>query len=579
MKRKIVFAALFTLVLSGCTIDRSVTNVELVNDRLYSFILKDEEVISFNQANTTEISYYVVQNEPLNPYFSLKDYFSLYEPIKNSYYTFDVSKSGYNTIVKVTDLRDQALFAAQINTLYKEFYVSGDFSEALKNAKDYSRSSLQLRARTEYKIEKNPSDVIGMNYHKAGYKSFTRDGVDYFPLSLLESAIGPNAGVRHLFNYKRLIQFDDAEQLSKQKYIVDGVETTAYEEMSSYIKNIMITMPKYLINDRKSAFDFIIENLYGLKYTRNINSMVDYLSNQSFYSDFYSSDSWTRREAYNKVFALLDDGHTSTRDTAEYPWYENTSTIPYGSHVLNLYNTRETLSKMRNLTPGKPYYSSDEQLAFVSFDSFTFAENAYDEDGTMKDLADYNSEAFDSYFYLAEMLRQIKEKGTVKDVVIDISQNGGGIVGVLFKILPLLSKDNYASFYIKSTAMDMVQKYMLACDSTGEGLFDKNDCYGNDFNFYLLTSGFTFSCANAFAFFAKKNGIAKIIGERSGGGECTVAENYLPSGEHFYHSGHNHIGWYENSSFEGDEPGVEVDIAVEYENYYNVDALKRIINQ
>ena len=63
----------------------------------------------------------------------------------------------------------------------------------------------------------------------------------------------------------------------------------------------------------------------------------------------------------------------------------------------------------------------------------------------------------------------------------------------------------------------------------------------------------------------------------SGGGECTVGENYLPSGEHFSHSSHMHIGWYEDSKFIGDEEGAPLDIEISTDKFYNLDTLQQLI--
>ena len=108
-------------------------------------------------------------------------------------------------------------------------------------------------------------------------------------------------------------------------------------------------------------------------------------------------------------------------------------------------------------------------------------------------------------------------------------------------------------------AVDIKANLVLMAKNGVDGVYDKEDVYGDDFNLYILTSPYSFSCGNAFPFFAKKCGLAKTIGVKSGGGECAVYEAHLPSGERFYHSSNLHIGWYDEltKNFEGDEPGVD----------------------
>ena len=95
-----------------------------------------------------------------------------------------------------------------------------------------------------------------------------------------------------------------------------------------------------------------------------------------------------------------------------------------------------------------------------------------------------------------------------------------------------------------------------------------------------MTSDYSFSAANAFACTASYMGIAKTIGQISGGGECAVAIHYLPNGECLYHSSHLHLGYYQksNSKFVGFESGVNPDIAISnYSDMYNIEYLNNAI--
>lgn len=579
MKKQIFVALLIALPLSACSIINSNIETELVESNLYSLMQADiETTYDFSSQTNKPISYRVIEDEPLCPYMTLKMYLSMIEGLKKDNYNFELTSFASSQIFTVKS-GSQTSFVTQIDSSSKTIIRNGDFSDAFITAPDYSKSSLSLGLRTDGEMVKPSKNVMTIDYKKVGFKSINVSNETYFPLSLLENIFAPATGIRHIFNYKRIIQFSDNAQLSKQKYLIDNVITTSNAEMKSYIQGHLMTIPNYLLADRLHSFQFIMEYEYGLKSTRNITSMIEYLERQSFYKDFLSGDLQTRFEAYCKTFALLDDGHTSMRDNDDFPYKGKNTVSPYGPKVTGLYQTVARLSKQRTLTPGQAYYSNDNKLAFFTFDSFTFCRNAYEEDGVTlkKTLSDYNSPDFDTFFYFIKILKEIKEKGTVKDVIIDITTNGGGTLGILFKLLPLISKDNNALFYMRSDVVDGVQKYKLSCDSDQDGLFSYFDSFGSDFNFYILTSSFSFSCGNAFPFIAQKNKIAKIIGITSGGGECTVAESYLPSGEHFLHSSPNHLGWYEGEKFIGDEDGAPVDIEIPESDFYNIEKLQQII--
>lgn len=580
MKKSLILITSFmSISLCGCfnkgTVPAEKVNLKTVNDVLCS--LQEDGV-----KNTQQISYEVVEEEELLPYFTLEGYFDLLNDYVKDGWTITTGKSVGGFLVTVSDPENNPYYVANISTAGRYFQGSGDMSYAFTTEKDLDKSSMYAQYRGGGNLMGDITNLKKFYYTDLDFTIYSKDGETYFPLSLLEINFASMTSVHHLYNYKRLVQYTDAKQLDTDKYLVDGQSISAYEEMNKYVQDVMKdVMPLYLRKDRQASFLFIMENLYGLKQTRNISSMKEYFEKQAFFADFLSENSEKRREAYCKTFELLDDGHTAIRDSETYPWYKGTINSN-GPKIVNMINLSKTLTPARieaGLTPGQVYYSTDGKLAFFTFDSFTFTYDAYEEDGTTlkTSLSDYNSEDFDSYFYIARLLKEIKEKGGVEDVVIDISTNGGGTIGVLVKILALMSNDNMGTIYAYSDVMHAAQSMYCSVDSNGDGEYDLKDCYGSDFAFHLLTSSFSFSCANLFPFAAKYDGIASIIGERSGGGECAIQEAYLPSGEHFYHSSNMHIGWYAGS-FIGDEGGTPVDIPVEYADFYNLDRLQTIIN-
>lgn len=579
-KSVLVITTFLSLSLCSCvrlknTTETAVIKSQTVNDILCSI---QEDGVKTSQ----QISYEVIEGEELLPYFTLESYFALLDDFVNPGWNISIGKAvGYH-YVTVTDSDNNAYYSVSISTSAKTFQSSGDMSMAFTTYKDLEQSSLYLQYRGGSVKLGDVKNIKKFSYQDLDFLTFNKGGKTYFPLSLLDINFSSQTSVHHLYNYKRLVQYTEAEQLDKDKYLVDGQPVSAYEEMNAYVQDVMKDiMPMYLRKDRQAAFLYIMENLYGLKQTRNISSMKEYFEKQSFFADFLSENSEKRREAYCRVFQLLDDGHTMNKDSETYPWYKgNIGSL--GPKLLNMVNIYQTLAPQRvdaGLTPGSVYYSTDEKLAFFTFDSFTFVENAYEEDGqTLKEgLSNYNSEDFDTYFYFVRLLNEIKAKGGVEDVVIDISTNGGGTLGILIKLLALLSKNNIGRAYVYLDNYNVAQNMYCAVDSNDDGEYDTNDCFGSDFKFHILTSPYSFSCGNLFPFAAKYDNIATIIGVKSGGGECAVEEAYLPSGEHFYHSSNIHIGWF-NGSFIGDEGGTPVDIDVDYADFYNLDKLQTIVN-
>ena len=574
-KKVFALAAIVTIPLCGCFNNSKSGEIKsLAVDGVLCSIKED------GVKTSQQISYRVVEGEELLPYFTLESYFGLLDDYLKPGWKVNIEKTLGIYTVSVNAPNNEAYYIVNISPNAKTFQGSGDMSYAFTTEKDLSKSSLYLPYNGNSVLMGDVRNIKKFSYADLDFRVFNVEGKTYFPLSLLDINFSPMTSIHHMHNYQRLVQYLENKQLETEKYLVDGNYVTAYGEMNDYIDNVMKgIMPLYLRKDRKAAFLYIMENLYGLKQTRNISSMREYLEKQAFFADFLDESGEKRREAFCNVFKLLDDGHTNTRDLQSYPWYKGTINS-YGPKLINMIDTNRALTASRleaGLNPGEIYYSSDKKMAFFTFDSFTFVYDAFKEGDTMKEgLSDYHSVDYDSYFYIARLLKEIKAKGGVEDVIIDISTNGGGTVGVLVKILALLSEENRGTAYFYSDVLHATQSMYCSVDSNNDGVYNREDVFGCDFNFHILTSSFSFSCGNLFPFAAKYDGFASIIGQRSGGGECSVAEAYLPSGEHFSHSSNLHLGWY-TGAFLGDEGGTPVDKEINYEDFFNLDKLQTII--
>ena len=146
----------------------------------------------------------------------------------------------------------------------------------------------------------------------------------------------------------------------------------------------------------------------------------------------------------------------------------------------------------------------------------------------------------------------------------------------MMKLLSLIASENLSCIsYLEGTTKQAVEVYTKV-DINDDGAYTNEDVFGDDFNFYILTSDCSFSCGNAFPCFAKTNHSAKIIGQKSGGGECAVAIHFLPNSQYVYHSSNLHLGYYndENRTFTGFESGAEVDIEIEnLDEFYDIELL------
>lgn len=223
-------------------------------------------------------------------------------------------------------------------------------------------------------------------------------------------------------------------------------------------------------------------------------------------------------------------------------------------------------------------YSDSGKTALIIFNSFSFGKDAevFNTDNSLK----ADAHLYDTYLKIVRDLKAIKSKNTVENVILDISLNGGGTLGVMMKLLALISKDNNAITHFYDDSAKYLYMYDIAIDSNFDNNYEVNDAFGNDFNFYIATSAASFSAANAYAFYADISDSATIIGRKSGGGECAVSIHYLPNSQYIYHSSNLHIGFYDETegNFWGDEAGVVPEIYFDdYNTYGDPNAIETLI--
>ena len=598
MKNKaLVIAVLPVLLLSSCDffLFRSSAAKEVAVYNLDLLKSDDEDV---SHALQTTIKARFVSGRGYVPYLTLKQYASLYKPHLADDASSEVSKNG--TSLSWTVYRGGELyFVSQISTINQEVLIGGSLEAAFKdddNPMDTEALMYGMHSETYgYRLD-GASNYATYSFDNIKLDYFSFGGEYYFPLSFLDITYSYDSGVYFYYNYHSIYSSHDSDAFSEVNFNKDGIRHSVDSEMEE--TRVDLFMPKYLKEYNANMFFYLMNNFYGFKdyitdFSRSMlnprPSMAQFLKNHNLYSDLFSDNPSTRAQAYSDALSYLDDNHTAIV-SANQTWGEESFTrFKYASGCQARSLLRQRLNEGRDNTyqslnkkPGEDViYSSDGRTAMYMFDSFYFgtSEEVFNDDGTVN----YESAVkVDTYFNLIDTFQKIKEHGGVENVVLDIATNGGGVLGTMMKILSLISKDdgNIISYLDEPTKQ--VAQAITNIDINGDDLCDRDDCFGDDFDFYILTSDCSFSCANAFPCFAKTNKSAKIIGQKSGGGECAVAVHFLPNSQYVYHSSNLHLGYYDEDerTFTGFESGAEPDIYLEETtNWFDVDYLNASILQ
>ena len=170
---------------------------------------------------------------------------------------------------------------------------------------------------------------------------------------------------------------------------------------------------------------------------------------------------------------------------------------------------------------GVTYYKKGNTAVCV-FDSFNSRnekawKDYYEGKGLMPTVD--NTQGDDMVIFL-DALKKADADPEVKNLIIDISANGGGSADIVMAMTSLIMDKSYISQDNALTGQRAIVEYEV--DRNFDGVFDEKDKDVHyDLNFAVLTSGMSFSCGNLFPSILKDNGIP-VMGETSGGGACAI---------------------------------------------------------
>ena len=194
----------------------------------------------------------------------------------------------------------------------------------------------------------------------------------------------------------------------------------------------------------------------------------------------------------------------------------------------------------------------------------------------------------DTVAIVSEGLARAKEDPEVKNVILDISNNGGGSLDVLEYIASVVCGREYHQWL--NTLTGQWEKEHFDVDRNLDGAFDEKDDLVDysDLHIAVLTSCSSFSCSNLLPSVLADAGVM-VMGERSGGGSCAVQKCVFADG----------VGW-QMSTWRGkliNDTGHEIDDGVpvdllertgskktesglpDYIGFYDIDLLSEVMNE
>ncbi|ENY68521.1 Hypothetical protein, predicted transmembrane protein, putative protease [Metamycoplasma auris 15026] len=455
----------------------------------------------------------------------------LYKKQKYLEHNFKDNKVTLNVINKLVNDSDpddqiQNKYSIEIDFQTKKINVSNYkfFTEILK---DYKRGEEELQI--EFLSKKNLNEKTHFSYDLSKYDiEILKDKKDlYLPVVLLNQILLNESNYQTYFNGEYFNLFNYFETLGS------SYGPALLKQSNVNNENIPLGLKEF----QYKYFPFLFDYYYGIK-NKNNQSYKNFFAT---YEDDILAENDNHYLATKDIINDLGDLH-STSIIDGYYNHDNDAIKNIEKEFRKIRRIRkraEIENELGKRDFGKIEYSitytPDRKTGIISFRAF----DKMTASGIEKSL-------------------EIAKNEGIKNIVFNITVNSGGYVGSAFEIMGFMTNKPFYSYTYNP----------LSQEKSVEEIKSKYKKY--DFNYFILTSPFSFSAANILAQMVKDNKVAKVIGYKTHGGASAINYAILPTGDIIQISS-NHV--FSDKNFNNIEFGVKPDIFFEEDIYKNQDQL------
>ena len=308
---------------------------------------------------------------------------------------------------------------------------------------------------------------------------------------------------------------------------------------------------------------------YGLTKAHGFSDFRKELEESGLKEGLLSTDGATYLNAlYRLIYHSFGDGHCSIGNKGAYISDDEESkarTDFAGDYNIGVYEVSLEALKAKEGRKANyaehpehnaPYYV-DGDTAYVTFDSFSLVSS----------VPDYYSQATsgnetDTFGVIGYANKMIKADPNIKNVVVDLTCNGGGEeIALVFALGWMLGDEARIGLQNPLTHGNGTTYYHADVNFDGEYVPEDDTLEG--YNKFILTSKSSYSCANVLPCFAKATNKVKIIGQTSGGGTCQVFPLITTDGTVLNISGNAVLSTENNSHYQDIDAGATPDYAID----------------
>ena len=303
-----------------------------------------------------------------------------------------------------------------------------------------------------------------------------------------------------------------------------------------------------------------MDHFYGLKEAHGIKSFSELLEYSGLLVQMLDTSANEADKALAKLTNyILDDGHTTYIANS---WMTGTDPEVNPENVGEGFSADTwRYSKRKMVNTRKLYPDSNEPYFEVGNTAYLYQkrfEMNVDNPGKYYDGISEEELATDTAALIIYAHRQInRENSPIENVVIDLSNNGGGGVDAAILLMSWFMEEAPLSSLNPVTGAQRTALYRADINLDHE--FDERDALEGK-NLYCLISPVSFSCSNLVSCVFKSSGRVTLIGDTTGGGSCCIQPMSTAWGTLFQISGPTQVSFVKNGSYYDTDRGVDPDV-------------------
>ncbi len=350
--------------------------------------------------------------------------------------------------------------------------------------------------------------------------------------------------------------------------IVGGVD---YFDDKYYISDAPAERSDDLIAFNYKELCFALDALYGLKKQHNISDFNTLFQMTGLIEPLMSKNPEEEAQALADLLCkYLDDGHSGNIHKS-YMMKEDPKRN-WGPSCSHKYDETDRYADARKqyYPDGAKPYEEIGNTAYITFDSFVFNQLDYYTEKLEDNLDD--TVALTIYAY-----QQItRENSPIENVVVDLSNNGGGDADAAAFLIGTFLGDGSISMTNPTSGALVTENFKV--DVNLDRKFDEKDSL-RDYHLFCMASPVSFSCGNLVPCVFKNSNRVTLIGQQSAGGACVIHRLTTADGILFQISGLKQLAYTKNGSFYDIDQGAAPDYVIpDPELLYNRDYMTKYIN-